>query len=234
MFGFGGNKDGNKKSDIKATSREAQRTLNHSKRDIEREIASCDRTEKELITKIQLAHKQNRQSEVKLLAKQLVQTRETRDRLHRCTGQISGAAMKTKALATNAVMADTIAGATKAISSVNAVVDPKTVMKDMNNFSREMDKMEVAAETWDDMVDLFDGDGAVEEESDVVVNSVLDELGINIGAQMVDAPTNNVFANIPGMQDYATGAAAGTGGNRAASESAASSSSSSSARQAVS
>ena len=66
-------------------------------------------------------------------------------------------------------------------------MDPKTVMKDMNNFAREMEKMEVTEETWDDMVDIFDGDD-VETEADNVVNSIMDELGISLGASMVDAP----------------------------------------------
>ena len=43
---------------------------------------------------------------MKALAKQVIQVRESKDRLLKCSGQISGVAMKTKAAATNAVMAE--------------------------------------------------------------------------------------------------------------------------------
>ena len=68
---------------------------------------------------------------------------------------------------------------------MNNIVDPKVFMKDMNQFSTEMDKMELTTEAWDDMVDIFDGDG-VEEESDNVMNQILDDLGISIGQQLPD------------------------------------------------
>ena len=44
-----------------AVSRETQKVLGHSQRDVEKEILSCERTEKELISKIQTAHKQHRE-----------------------------------------------------------------------------------------------------------------------------------------------------------------------------
>lgn len=105
----------------------------------------------------------------------------------------------------------TVAGATKAISAVNAIVDPKTVMKDMNNFAREIEKMEVTEEAWDDMVDVFDGDD-VEVESDNVVNSIMDELGISLGASMAEAPNtvlnfnrNIVESNYNAVPEAGTG-----------------------------
>lgn len=66
---------------------------------------------------------------------------------------------------------------------MNKAVDPAQVMRTMGQFTQEMDKMEVAQESWEDLMDVFDGDG-VEEETDGVVNSVLDELGISMGQQL--------------------------------------------------
>jgi len=76
-----------------------------------------------------------------------------------------------------------VAGATQVIAGVNKAVDPAQVMKTMNQFTMEMDKMETAQESWEDLMDVFDGDG-IEEESDAVVGSVLDELGISMGQQL--------------------------------------------------
>ena len=72
-------------------------------------------------------------------------------------------------------------------------------MKDMNTFTTEMDKMELATEVWDDMVDIFDGDG-IEEESDNIMNQVLDDLGISIGQQLPDIQHTN---KLPSMNQTA-------------------------------
>ena len=98
-------------------------------------------------------------------------------------------------------------------------------MKDMNKFATEMDKMDMATETWDDMVDIFDGDG-VEEESDAIVDGVMTELGISLGAQMQDAPTS-VF-QLPGNN-----VASRQGQNQVSEAASASSSSSSSSSHTV-
>ena len=72
--------------------------------------------------------------------------------------------------------------------------------------------MDVTAECWDDMVDIFDGDGEIETESDVVMNQVLDEIGVSLNAQMVDAPTTqvrstpNTVLNFPSVTEKATNA----------------------------
>lgn len=64
-------------------------------------------------------------------------------------------------------------------------------MKTIYAFQQQMDKMELAEDAWEDMVDLFDGD-AIESESDAVINQVLDEIGVRLGNQMQAAPTHPV------------------------------------------
>jgi charged multivesicular body protein 2A len=80
-----------------------------------------------------------------------------------------------------------------AIAAVNQNIDPVALQHVMANFSREMEKVSVAEESWNDVVDLFDGEG-VDEEADEVVDQVLDELGIEIGQKLDQAscPTNSV------------------------------------------
>jgi division protein CdvB (Snf7/Vps24/ESCRT-III family) len=66
------------------------------------------------------------------------------------------------------------------MAAVNQSLDPLALQHVMNNFSREMEKVSIAEESWDDVVDMFDGDG-VGEEADEVVDRVLDELGLEVG-----------------------------------------------------
>ena len=82
--------------------------------------------------------------------------------------------------------------ATAAMAAVNQQLDPVALQKTMTKFTVEMDKISMAEDTWDDMVDAFDGDG-IEDESDEVLNQVLDELGLEVGNSManISAPSNS-------------------------------------------
>jgi division protein CdvB (Snf7/Vps24/ESCRT-III family) len=88
-----------------ATTREADRTIRKGQRELEKELYDCNRQEKDLISKIQAAHKQHKDAEVKSLARQLVRVREAKERLQKCTGQLSSVQMNTKAMAMNATLA---------------------------------------------------------------------------------------------------------------------------------
>jgi hypothetical protein len=79
------------------------------------------------------------------------------------------------------------------MAAVNQNLDPMALQHVLANFSREMEKVSLAEESWNDVVDLFDGEG-VDEEANEVVDQVLDELGIEIGQKLdqVSCPTNSV------------------------------------------
>lgn len=56
-----------------------------------------------------------------------------------------------------------------------------------------MEKISTAEDIWDEVVDMFDGDG-VEEEADEVVDQVLDELGLEVATKLdsiSSIPTSN-------------------------------------------
>lgn len=82
--------------------------------------------------------------------------------------------------------------ATAAMAAVNQHIDPVLLQQTMNKFSNEMEKISMAEESWDDMVDAFDGDG-IEDESDQVLNQVLDELGLEVGNSLanISAPPSS-------------------------------------------
>lgn len=84
-----------------------------------------------------------------------------------------------------------VAQATEAMKTVNTIASPADTMKTIQAFELENDKMALKDESWDEMMDLFDGDG-VAEESDNVVNQIMDELGLQMGSSMPVHP-NTVF-----------------------------------------
>jgi hypothetical protein len=86
-----------------------------------------------------------------------------------------------------------VGSAGAAMAAVNQSLDPAALQQVMNNFTREMEKASLVDECWDDVVDMFDGDG-VGEEADEVVDQVLDELGLEVGRKFdnLSCPSNSV------------------------------------------
>jgi charged multivesicular body protein 2A len=71
---------------------------------------------------------------------------------------------------------------------MNKAVDVPAINKMMADFERENAKTEMMQEIMGDAMDDALGDGDTEEEEDAIVNQVLDEIGINFGAEIPDAP----------------------------------------------
>ena len=55
--------------------------------------------------------------------------------------------------------------------------------------------MDLSSEMMDDVFDMMDGD-EVEEGADSVVDQVLDELGVEMNDKMVNAPGNDILAQL--------------------------------------
>lgn len=78
------------------------------------------------------------------------------------------------------------------MEKINNNINVPNMIKTINNYHTEIDKMSLVEESWEDMIDVFDNNN-IEEESDNIVNSVLDEIGIkfNNNFNEVDSvPTN--------------------------------------------
>eukprot|EP00624_Nannochloropsis_granulata_P004547 evm.model.NODE_32581_length_16376_cov_18.250671.8 len=75
---------------------------------------------------------------------------------------------------------------------MNEQMDAKDTAKVMAEFTKQNEYMNVKEDMLDDaLMDAFDGDD-VEEEADSVVNQVLTEIGLDVGARMTDAPTGKL------------------------------------------
>jgi len=78
----------------KTLAREVKQTTRRSERDIQREIEALNRQEKQLVLDIKSAAKQNNTKTTNMYAKQLLQLRNTRDRLTGMKTQVASAGMQ--------------------------------------------------------------------------------------------------------------------------------------------
>ena len=165
-----------------------------NQRELDREIRELDRQEKQITLELKQRAKQAsspNDTTLKTLAKQLVQVRQQRSKLHGAKAQVGAMGMHATVTASQIAAVSAIGSVTDGMKMANKVMDTKQTTKIMAEFQRENERMQVKEEMMDDvLMDVFDSEG-VEEEADQVTNQVLAELGVELDSQMVglNAPT---------------------------------------------
>ena len=180
-----------KKADPKAEAKQVKRDVRSSQRDIDRELRDIDRREAALVMEIKKEAKKARSERaVKILAKQLVHLRAQRDRMIGTRAQIGSIATHASAMASSVAVGQAVGSAGKAMASMNKVTDAAKIGLTMQQFARESEKMNLTEEMMGDMLsDAFDTD-ETEDETDLVVDQVLTEVGIDMTKGLADAPTS--------------------------------------------
>ena len=79
-------------------------------------------------------------------------------------------------------------GVTRAMAGMNRQLNLPALQNIMREFERQNERMDVTSEVMGDTIDgAFEEEGE-QEESEDLVNQVLDEIGCTLGSQLVDAP----------------------------------------------
>lgn len=199
---FGGSKPTAKET-AKAAHRQTKREVRSAIRDIDREIRDLDRLEKQVITDIKKRAKASgvnptKDSALKSLAKHLVQVRNQKGKMHEAKAHLSSVGMQATSMASQVAVSSAISSVSSAMGAANSNMDPASIQKIMNEFTRQNEIANVKEEMMDEaLTDAFDTD-EIEEEAEEVTNQVLAELGLELDGQMVglDAPNKT-----PAMQD---------------------------------
>jgi len=176
-----------------------QRALNKAMRDLDRERAHMEAQEKKVIVDIKKMAKMGQMDAVKVMAKDLVRTRNASKKFMIMKANIQAVSLKITTLKSNHAMAEAMKGVTKAMSTMNKKMNLPQIQKIMMDFEKQTEMMDMKQEMMDDAIDsAMDGDQD-EIEGDKIVSQVLDELGIeltgelanlNPDSQSLKAPTN--------------------------------------------
>lgn len=188
------------KEAVMKAKRETRKEVRSNQRDIDREMRELERQEKQITLELkQRAKTANSSSDPTLtvLAKQLVQVRQQRTKLHSAKAQIGAMGMHAQVTASQVAAVSAIGSVTETMKVANQQMDVKQTMKIMSEFTKENERMQVKEEMMDDVLaDAFDTEG-MEEEADQLTNQVLAELGVELDQQMVglDAPKTKLQVN---------------------------------------
>lgn len=178
-----------KKKDVKEEIKEQNKVLRGAQREIDRDRNTLEREKQRLELEIKKMAKQGNKQACIILAKQLVQLRNQETRSVAASSRINGIKTHTQVMASNIKLGEAMKTTTSTMAKMNKIQDPVKTAQIMKEFERENMKMgmtdEMINETLDGVLEGSDD----EQESDAIVNKVLDEIGIEITGKMLNAPT---------------------------------------------
>ncbi|XP_045773086.1 charged multivesicular body protein 2b-B [Maniola jurtina] len=178
-----------KEPTVKEQQRQNDRELRKAGRDLERDKLALEREEKKLEMEIKKMAKEGNNEGCKILAKQLVQMRNQKTRLYTANSKISSVQIHNKAMGANIAIAGAMGTTAKTMGSMNKIMNPQQIAKDMEAFKQANLKMDMTDDMISDTLDDIMTESGDEEESDDIVNKVLDEIGIEVSGKMANAPS---------------------------------------------
>lgn len=101
---------------------------------------------------------------------------------------IQAVSLKIQTLKSQNAMAQAMKGVTKAMGNMNKQMKLPEIQKIMMEFEKQSEIMDMKGEMMEDAIDDVMGEDDEEEESDAIVNQVLDELGLQLNDKLGDAP----------------------------------------------
>jgi len=166
-----------------------QRALTKAMRELDRENNRLEVQEKKIIADIKKQAKSGQMDSVRVMAKDLVRTRQYKKKFVMMRANIQAVSLKVQGLKSQDAMAQAMRGVTRAMASMNRQLNLPQIQRIMSDFERQSEIMDMKEELMDDALDDAIGETGEEEETEAVVQQVLDELGIQMGEELGKLPT---------------------------------------------
>ncbi|CAM9800016.1 unnamed protein product, partial [Choristocarpus tenellus] len=135
------------------------------------------------------------------LARQLIYVRKQKEKLIMARATTQGVGNRAIAAQSQAKLVGVMGTVSGVMKDINDTVDTEEMSKITHQFAMQNEKMNMREELIDEtLTDAFDGEG-IEEGADVVVDQVLTEIGLDLGALMSDAPTARPAVSRPSVAE---------------------------------
>ena len=126
-----------KEKPLKEQLRENKRMITRAVRELDRERRSLEMEEKRLTIEIKKMARENQMKSVKIMARDLVRTRQYITKFIEMRSQLQGCALKLQTVKSHAAMAEAMSSTAKAMRKMNKAVDVPAINKMMAEFERE-------------------------------------------------------------------------------------------------
>ncbi|CAH6719178.1 DOA4-independent degradation protein 4 [[Candida] jaroonii] len=173
--------------------RKNQRSLEKTQRELARETTKLQQQEKKLISDIKKSAKQGQINSAKVQAKDLIRTRGYIHKFNSMKAQLQAISLRIQSVRSNQQMAMSMRDATRLLSGMNRSMNLPQLSRIAQEFQKENDLMDQKQEFMDDAIDdamEFEDDELGEEDQiDEILGKVLDEIGVDLNANLKDTPT---------------------------------------------
>lgn len=160
--------------------RENKRAIDRAIRDLEREKGRMEQQEVKLSNDIRKAAKQGEMDTVKIMAKDLVRTKGQVKKFNIMKANLMAISLKTATLKSQNAMSQAMRGVTQGLVRMNKQMNLPQIQRIIAEFQKQTDMVDMKEEMINDVMDEAFEEDTDEQESDQVVNKVLDELGIEM------------------------------------------------------
>lgn len=109
-----------------------------------------------------------------------------------CIGKITSIGYQNKNMGANVALSDAMSSTAQTMANMNKIMKPEAIAANVRNFQQANMKMEMTDEMINDTLDDMLTESGDEEESNAVVNKVLDEIGIEISGKMATIPSTGM------------------------------------------
>lgn len=169
--------------------RENKRALDRAIRELDREKNRMEEQEAKIIAEIKKNAKSNQMDAVKIMAKDLVRTKNQVKKFNLMKANLQAISLKTLTLKSQNSMAQAMRGVTQGLMRMNKQMNLPQISRIIQEFEKQTSMIDMKEEMINDVMDdVFDEEND-EEESDQIVSQVLDELGVQLNQQLSSLPT---------------------------------------------
>merc|ERR1712156_612897 len=168
--------------------RENKRMIDRAIREMDRERVKMEQQEKKVIADIKKTAKTGQMDSVRVMAKDLVRTRQHIKKFMLMRANMQAVSLKMTTMKSQHTMAQSMKGVTKAMGRMNKSMNMPQIQKIMAEFQKQSEMMEMKGEMMDDAIDDAMEDGETEEDTDMLVGQILGELGIEMQNEMNKIP----------------------------------------------
>ncbi|THD24466.1 Charged multivesicular body protein 2a [Fasciola hepatica] len=167
-----------------------KRAISRAVRELDTEKRRLEQDKTRITGEIKKLAKQNEMDAVRILAKQIVRNNNYIKRFTLMRTNLEAVGLKLQTLKSTNAMAETMKDVTRVMKRMNASMKLPQLQKIMMEFEKQSGLLESKEEMMSDAIDDALGDDDI-DESETIVNKVLEELGIEMSNEMAGAPQPN-------------------------------------------
>ena len=175
----GSQENSSQKKDTKSKCREWNRAIGREVRKIDRDVAGMSRNEKVTIAEVKKLAAKGEVGSVKILAKELIYLRKSRDRLLLSKTQLNSISNQLTQQAAMAKLTNAFQSSAQIMASMNEIVNVPEIHEVMMQMGKEMENMGLVEKIVADGIDEALGSTLeMEEQTEMEIGKLFDELAI--------------------------------------------------------